>query len=324
MAQKRIVVTGGAGFLGSHLCDRLVSTGADVICLDNFYTGSKTNIAHLTSHSHFEVIRHDVIDPILLEVDQIYNFACPASPVHYQYNPVKTVKTNVMGTLNMLGLAKRVRARILQASTSEVYGDPLEHPQKESYWGHVNPIGIRSCYDEGKRLAETLMMDYHRQNRVDIRIMRIFNTYGPRMAVTDGRVVSNFIVQALRNEPITIYGEGEQTRSFCYVSDLIEGAWRLMNTEGVTGPINIGNPFEFTIRELAELVISLTGSRSKVIHLPLPQDDPLKRQPDIQLAGEKLGWKPTVTLEQGLLPTIAYFEQLLSSQAVPLSDSVST
>src|ERR1039457_7121966 len=274
MQPKRIVVTGGAGFLGSHLCDRLLDTGAEVICLDNFFTGSKSNVAHLLANPRFEIIRHDLVNPILLEVDQIYNFACPASPVHYQYNPVKTVKTSVMGAFNMLGLAKRVRARILQASTSEVYGDPKEHPQKESHWGHVNPIDPRSCYDEGKRVAETLLMVYHRQNGVDIRIVRIFNTYGPRMAVNDGRVVSNFIVQALRNQPITIYGDGKQTRSFCYVSDLIEGVWRLMNTEGLTGPVNIGNPNEFTIRELADLVVSLTGSRSDIVHRPLPQHPP--------------------------------------------------
>ena len=312
MPSKRVLVTGGAGFLGSHLCDRLIETGAEVICLDNFFTGSKGNIAHLVSHPHFEVVRHDVVHPILLEVDQIYNFACPASPVHYQYNPVKTVKTNVMGTINMLGLAKRLRARVLQASTSEVYGDPKEHPQKESYWGHVNPIGLRSCYDEGKRVAETLMMDYHRQNGVEIRIVRIFNTYGPRMAVDDGRVVSNFIVQALRNRPITIYGDGRQTRSFCYVSDLIEGVWRLMNADGLTGPVNIGNPNEFTIRELAELVISLTGSRSEIVSLPLPQDDPTQRQPDISLARRQLGWEPKVELREGLKSTIEYFERRLS------------
>jgi UDP-glucuronate decarboxylase len=283
-----------------------------VICLDNFFTGSKNNVAHLLSNPSFEIVRHDLVHPILLEVDQIYNFACPASPVHYQSNPVKTVKTNVMGTINMLGLAKRVRARLLQASTSEVYGDPKEHPQKESYWGHVNPIGTRSCYDEGKRLAETLMMDYHRQNGVDIRIVRIFNTYGPRMAIDDGRVVSNFIVQALRNQPITIYGEGTQTRSFCYVSDLIDGVWRLMNTEGLTGPVNIGNPNEFTIRELAEMVISLTGSRSEIVRLPLPQDDPTQRQPDISLAVQKLGWQPSVPLKDGLVRTAQYFERALS------------
>ena len=314
MARKRIAVTGGAGFLGSHLCDRLVAAGAEVICLDNFFTGSKDNLRHLLGNPCFEVIRHDVVHPILIEVDQIYNFACPASPVHYQHNPVKTVKTSVMGTINMLGLAKRLRARVLQASTSEVYGDPKIHPQTETYWGHVNPIGVRSCYDEGKRLAETLMMDYHRQNGVDIRIVRIFNTYGPRMAVNDGRVVSNFVVQALRNEPITIYGDGLQTRSFCYVSDLIDGIWRLMNIEGLTGPVNIGNPNEFTIRELADLVISLTGSRSEIVNLPLPGDDPVQRQPDISLAREKLGWEPKVQLREGLLPTIEYFDKVLSSK----------
>jgi len=312
MPRKRIVVTGGAGFLGSHLCERLANSGDEVICLDNFLTGSKRNVAHLLSNPYFEILRHDVVDPIMLEVDQIYNFACPASPVHYQYNPVKTVKTNVMGTIHMLGLAKRVRARILQASTSEVYGDPKEHPQKESHWGHVNPIGPRSCYDEGKRVAETLLMDYHRQNGVDIRIVRIFNTYGPRMAVNDGRVVSNFIVQALRNQPITIYGDGTQTRSFCYVSDLIEGVCRMMNTEGLTGPINIGNPSEFTIRELADMVVSLTGSRSEIVHRPLPQDDPVQRQPDISLARDKLGWQPIVPLKQGLAATIEYFAKVLS------------
>ena len=310
---KRILVTGGAGFLGSHLCDRLIESGADVICLDNFFTGSKRNVSHLLPNPRFEIVRHDLVLPIMLEVDQIYNFACPASPVHYQFNPVKTVKTNVMGTINMLGLAKRVRARILQASTSEVYGDPKEHPQREPYWGHVNPIGPRSCYDEGKRVAETLMMDYHRQNGVDIRIVRIFNTYGPRMAVNDGRVVSNFIVQALRNRQITIYGDGSQTRSFCYVSDLIDGVWRMMNTEGFTGPVNVGNPDEFTIRELAELVVELTGSRSEIVRRPLPQDDPVQRQPDIALAMEKLGWAPKVPLREGLGPTIEYFERRLSA-----------
>jgi UDP-glucuronate decarboxylase len=315
MSDKRILITGGAGFLGSHLCDRVIGSASQVLCLDNFFTGSKDNVEHLRDDPRFEIIRHDVVNPILLEVDQIYNFACPASPVHYQYNPVKTVKTNVMGTLNMLGLATRVRARILQASTSEVYGDAREHPQKESYWGNVNPIGVRSCYDEGKRVAETLMMDYHRQNGVDIRIIRIFNTYGPRMAVKDGRVVSNFIVQALRNEPITIYGEGSQTRSFCFVSDLIDGIWRLMNTEGLTGPVNIGNPSEFTIAELADLVISLTGSRSEIVRRPLPQDDPVQRRPDISLANEKLGWQPTVPLKEGLQRTIAYFEKCLAAAA---------
>jgi UDP-glucuronate decarboxylase len=297
------------------LCDLLIAQGADVICLDNFFTGSKQNISHLLANPRFELVRHDVVFPILLEVDQIFNFACPASPIHYQYNPVKTAKTSVMGMLNMLGLAKRVRARILQASTSEVYGDPRQHPQSESYWGYVNPIGPRSCYDEGKRLAETLMMDYHRQNGVDIRIVRIFNTYGPRMAIKDGRVVSNFIVQALRNDPITIYGEGLQTRSFCYVSDLLDGILRMMGKEGVTGPINIGNPSEFTILELAELVISLTGSKSTLIRCPLPQDDPVQRQPDITLAREQLGWEPKVALKEGLQKTIEYFDKHLSEAA---------
>lgn len=314
LSATRIVVTGGAGFLGSHLCDRLLQAGADVICLDNFFTGSKRNVAHLLCNPRFELLRHDVVNPILLEVDQIYNFACPASPVHYQHNSVKTVKTNVMGVIHMLGLAKRVRARILQASTSEVYGDAREHPQMESYWGNVNPIGPRSCYDEGKRIAETLMMDYHRQNGVDVRIGRIFNTYGPRMAVNDGRVVSNFIVQALRNEPITIYGDGRQTRSFCYVSDLIEGILRLMNADGLIGPVNIGNPDEFTIRGLAETIVSLTGSRSEIVRRPLPQDDPVQRQPDISLAVEKLGWRPTVALEEGLTRTIEYFDAVLSDR----------
>jgi len=308
---KRILVTGGAGFLGSHLCDRLVDSGAEVLCLDNFFTGARANVAHLLSNPRFELIRHDLVNPILLEVDQIYNFACPASPVHYQYNPVKTVKTCVMGAINMLGLAKRVRARLLQASTSEVYGDPSQHPQAESYWGHVNPVGVRSCYDEGKRVAETLMMDYHRQNGVDVRIVRIFNTYGPRMAIHDGRVVSNFIVQALRNEPITVCGDGAQTRSFCYVSDLIEGVLRLMNTEGLTGPVNIGNPDEFSIRELAEMVVSMTGSRSEIVSRPLPQDDPVQRCPDISLARKALGWQPTVPLREGLKLTIEYFERAI-------------
>jgi UDP-glucuronate decarboxylase len=312
MSESHIVITGGAGFLGSHLCDRLIEAGDEVICLDNFFTGSKKNIEHLLPNPRFELVRHDVVEPIHLEVNQIYNLACPASPVHYQYNPVKTVKTNVLGSLHMLGLAKRVRARILQASTSEVYGDPTEHPQKESYWGHVNPVGIRSCYDEGKRISETLMMDYHRQNQVDIRIARIFNTYGPRMSLQDGRVVSNFIVQALCNEPITIYGDGSQTRSFCYVSDLIEGIRRLMNTEGLTGPVNIGNPNEITILELAETIIGLTGSRSRVVRHPLPQDDPIQRQPDISLAHEALGWQPLVSLQEGLTATIAYFDRVLT------------
>jgi UDP-glucuronate decarboxylase len=311
MKELRILVTGGAGFLGSHLCDRLVETGAEVLCLDNFFTGSKANIRHLLDRKNFEVVRHDLVEPIFLEVDQIYNLASPASPVHYQYNPVKTVKTNVMGTINMLGLAKRVKARILQASTSEVYGDPQQHPQEETYWGHVNPIGPRSCYDEGKRVAETLMMDYHRQNQVDIKIARIFNTYGPRMAVSDGRVVSNFIVQAIENKPITIYGDGSQTRSFCYVSDMVEGLVRMMNCDGFTGPVNLGNPRELSIRELAELVLEITHPKSEIVHKPLPQDDPLQRCPDITLAKERLKWEPAVTLREGLEETIEYFRQVL-------------
>jgi UDP-glucuronate decarboxylase len=310
----RILVTGGAGFIGSHLCDALIGQGHDVLCLDNFFTGQKRNIWHLMDHKQFELIRHDVTQPILLEVDQIYHFACPASPVHYQYNPVKTIKTNVMGTINMLGLAKRVRARILQASTSEVYGDPKIHPQTEDYWGHVNPIGLRSCYDEGKRVAETLMMDYHRQNGVDIKIIRIFNTYGPRMAVNDGRVVSNFIIQALKNEDITVFGKGEQTRSFQYIDDLVAGTLRMMAVDDFIGPVNIGNPDEFTILELAEKVIELTGSRSKIVHKPLPADDPTQRKPDITLAKQKLDWQPKVKLEEGLKKTIAYFDRLLSEQ----------
>ncbi len=311
MKELRILVTGGAGFLGSHLCDRLVETGAEVLCLDNFFTGSKANIRHLLDRKNFEVVRHDLVEPIFLEVDQIYNLASPASPVHYQYNPVKTVKTNVMGTINMLGLAKRVKARILQASTSEVYGDPQQHPQEETYWGHVNPIGPRSCYDEGKRVAETLMMDYHRQNQVDIKIARIFNTYGPRMAVSDGRVVSNFIVQAIENKPVTIYGDGSQTRSFCYVSDMVEGLVRMMNCDGFTGPVNLGNPIESSIRELAELVLEITHPKSEIVHKPLPQDDPLQRCPDITLAKERLKWEPAVTLREGLEKTIEYFRQVL-------------
>ena len=303
----RIAVTGGAGFIGSHLCERLLADGHDIICLDNFFTGRRENITHLLDNSMFELVRRDVIEPILLEVDQIYNLACPASPIHYQYNPVKTVKTNVMGTINMLGLAKRVRARILQASTSEVYGDPLEHPQTESYWGNVNPIGLRSCYDEGKRLAETLMMDYHRQNHVDVRIARIFNTYGPRMLENDGRVVSNFIVQTLKGEPLTIYGTGEQTRSFCYVDDLVDGLVRLMNADGLHEPINLGNPTEFTIKELAENVSRICGLPTKTRFCPLPQDDPKQRQPDITRARELLGWMPTVALAEGLERTVDYF-----------------
>ena len=304
----RILVTGGAGFLGSHLCERLLNEGNDVICLDNFFTGSKDNIIHLMDNHRFELIRHDIVEPILLEVDRIYNLACPASPVHYQYNPVKTVKTSVMGTINMLGMAKRVKARILQASTSEVYGDPQIHPQTEDYWGNVNPIGIRSCYDEGKRVAETLMMDYHRQNKVDIRIIRIFNTYGPRMAENDGRVVSNFMLQALKNEDITVFGEGRQTRSFCYVSDLIDGMIKMMeNEQDFIGPVNLGNPVENSILEFAEKIITITGSKSKIINKPLPQDDPKQRRPDIALAQEKLGWQPIVDLETGLNQTAEYF-----------------
>jgi len=305
----RILVTGGAGFLGSHLCDRLLKDGNDVICLDNFFTGRKSNIAHLHGRSDFELVRHDVIDPFKFEVDQIYNLACPASPPHYQYNPIKTTKTSVMGAINVLGLAKRVHARVFQASTSEVYGDPAIHPQPESYWGNVNPIGKRSCYDEGKRVAETLFFDYHRENKVDIRIVRIFNTYGPRMHPNDGRVVSNFIVQALKGEDITIYGDGLQTRSFCYVDDLIEGFVRLMNQTETTGPINIGNPGEFTMLQLAELTLKLVGGKSKIVHRPLPADDPKQRRPDITLAQKYLNnWAPTVQLEEGLQRTIAYFK----------------
>ena len=305
----RILVTGGAGFLGSHLCDRLLKDGNDVICLDNFFTGRKSNIEHLHGRPDFEVVRHDVIDPFKFEVDQIYNLACPASPPHYQFNPIKTTKTSVMGAINVLGLAKRVHARVFQASTSEVYGDPAIHPQPESYWGNVNPIGKRSCYDEGKRVAETLFFDYHRENKVDIRIVRIFNTYGPRMHPNDGRVVSNFIVQALKGEDITIYGDGLQTRSFCYVDDLIEGFVRLMNQTETVGPINIGNPGEFTMLQLAELTLKLVGGKSKIVHRPLPSDDPKQRRPDITLAQKYLNnWAPTVQLEEGLQRTIAYFK----------------
>jgi UDP-glucuronate decarboxylase len=311
MKTKRILVTGGAGFLGSHLCEKLVGQGHDVICLDNYFTGRKKNVKHLFDSHNFELMRHDVTFPIYVEVDQIYNLACPASPVHYQYNAVKTIKTSVMGAINALGLAKRVKARVLQASTSEVYGDPHEHPQKESYWGNVNPTGVRSCYDEGKRVAETLFFDYHRMNKVDIRVMRIFNTYGPRMHPNDGRVVSNFIVQALKGSDMTIYGDGSQTRSFCYVDDLIDGMTRLMNADDVIGPVNIGNPGEFTIRQLAEAVISLTGSESKIIYRPLPSDDPKQRRPDITLAKEKLGWEPKVELKEGLVKTIEYFRENL-------------
>ena len=310
--QRRILVTGGAGFLGSHLCDRLVADGHDVLCLDNFFTGTRQNIGHLLGEANFELVRHDLVQPIFLEVDEIYNLACPASPIHYQYNPVKTVKTSVMGAINMLGLAKRVKAKILQASTSEIYGNPMVHPQKEDYWGNVNTIGPRSCYDEGKRCAETLFFDYHRQNRVNIRVARIFNTYGPRMHPNDGRVVSNFIVQALKEQEITVHGEGSQTRSFCYVDDLIEGLVRLMNgPDEFIGPVNLGNPAEFAILDLAELIVRLTGSNSKIIFEPLPQDDPLQRRPDISLAKEGLNWEPTLDLEEGLKRTIEYFRAIV-------------
>lgn len=310
----RILITGGAGFIGSHICERLLERGDDVLCLDNFFTGEKRNVSHLLDHPSFELMRHDVTFPLFVEVDQIYNMACPASPVHYQFDPVQTTKTSVHGAINMLGLAKRTKARILQASTSEVYGDPSVHPQTEDYWGNVNPIGPRSCYDEGKRCAETLFFDYHRQHELDIKVARIFNTYGPRMHPNDGRVVSNFIVQALRGEDITLYGDGEQTRSFCYVDDLVEGLIRLMDSkDGVTGPINLGNPGEFTIRELAELVIELTGSKSELTHKPLPQDDPKQRQPNITLAKENLDWQPTVPLKEGLGHTIKYFDELLTN-----------
>ncbi|HYI72915.1 MAG TPA: UDP-glucuronic acid decarboxylase family protein [Skermanella sp.] len=311
--RKRILVTGGAGFLGSHLCERLLARGDEVICVDNYFTGSRDNIAHLFTNPHFEVIRHDICFPLYLEVDEIFNLACPASPIHYQYDPVQTVKTSVHGAINVLGLAKRVQAKIFQASTSEVYGDPAVHPQPEEYWGNVNPIGPRACYDEGKRCAETLFFDYHRQYGVDIRVVRIFNTYGPRMNPQDGRVVSNFIVQALQGKPITIYGNGSQTRSFCYVDDLIEGFLKLMDApDGVTGPINIGNPGEFTIRQLAEIVIEMTGSRSEIVQMPLPQDDPLQRRPDITKARDVLGWQPTIPLRQGLERTIDYFKTLVA------------
>ena len=308
----RILVTGGAGFIGSHLCDRLIADNQEVICLDNFFTGRRENILHLLDNHRFELRRHDVIEPTLLEVDQIYNLACPASPIHYQYNPVKTVKTNVMGTLNMLGMAKRVHARVLQASTSEVYGDPLEHPQTEKYWGNVNPIGLRSCYDEGKRVAETLMMDYHRQNHVDTRIARIFNTYGPRMLEDDGRVVSNCIVQALRGNEVTVYGDGKQTRAFCYVDDLVDGLVRLMNAEELFEPVNLGNPGEFTINELAAEVKTLCGSSASIKHEPLPSDDPRQRKPDITRARKLLGWEPKVPLREGLTRTIADFAERLA------------
>ena len=308
--RSRILVTGGVGFLGSHLCERLLNEGNNVICLDNFFTGEKRNILHLMDNKYLEIIRHDIVNPILLEVDQIYNLACPASPVHYQYNPVKTTKTSVMGAINMLGLAKRVKARIMQASTSEVYGDPAVHPQKEDYWGNVNPTGIRACYDEGKRCAETLFFDYYRQNNVDIKVIRIFNTYGPRMHPDDGRVVSNFIVQALRGEILTVYGDGTQTRSFCYVDDMTDGMIKMMNSpKGFTGPVNLGNPVEYRVKDLAEMIISLTGSNSRIDYRPLPMDDPKRRQPDISLAREKLDWEPIVRIEEGLKKTVEYFRE---------------
>jgi UDP-glucuronate decarboxylase len=309
---KKILVTGGAGFLGSHLCERLLNEGNEVVCLDNYFTGQKSNVVHLLDNPYFELIRHDVTMPFFIEVDEIYNLACPASPIHYQYNPIKTVKTSVMGAINMLGLAKRIKAKILQASTSEVYGDPLVHPQTESYWGHVNPIGERACYDEGKRAAETLFVNYHKQNNVRIKIIRIFNTYGPRMHPNDGRVVSNFIVQALKGEDITVYGDGSQSRSFCYYSDLLDGMIKLMNTgDDFTGPVNVGNPYEFTILQLAEKIISLCNSSSKIVWQPLPSDDPMQRQPDISLAKNKLGWEPKIQLEEGLVKTIDYFKTIV-------------
>lgn len=318
--KKRVLVTGGAGFLGSHLCERLLDKGYDVLCVDNFFTGTKRNVAHLVGNPYFELMRHDVTFPLFVEVDQIYNLACPASPIHYQHDPVQTTKTSVHGAINMLGLAKRVRARVLQASTSEVYGDPRVHPQPEDYWGHVNPIGHRSCYDEGKRCAETLFFDYQRQHGVEIKVGRIFNTYGPRMHPNDGRVVSNFIVQALRGEPITLYGDGSQTRSFCYVDDLIDGLLRLMDSrEGFAGPVNLGNPAEFTIRELATKLLEITGSKSKIVEKPLPPDDPAQRSPDIQTAREELAWQPRTPLDVGLLKTITYFEDLLRSGSRRLS-----
>ena len=310
---KRILITGGSGFLGSHLCERLLGAGHDVLCVDNYFTGRKENIRHLLGHQHFEVLRHDVAFPLYVEVDEIYNLACPASPIHYQHDPVQTTKTSVHGAINMLGLAKRIKAKILQASTSEVYGDPAVHPQTEDYWGNVNPIGPRACYDEGKRCAETLFFDYHRQHKLRIKVARIFNTYGPNMAVNDGRVVSNFIVQALRGEDITVYGKGDQTRSFCYVDDLVDGLVRLMEVtpDDFTGPVNLGNPREFTILELAEKIIALLGSSSKIIHKPLPTDDPMQRKPDITLAKNALGWEPKVLLEDGLAPTVAFFRRVL-------------
>jgi UDP-glucuronate decarboxylase len=316
MVSKRVLVTGGAGFLGSHLCERLVAQGHEVLCVDNFFTGRRGNVAHLLEEPRFELMRHDVTFPLYVEVDEIYNLACPASPIHYQFDPVQTTKTSVHGAINMLGLAKRVRAKMFQASTSEVYGDPSVHPQTEDYWGNVNPIGPRSCYDEGKRCAETLCFDYHRQHKLRIKVVRIFNTYGPRMHPNDGRVVSNFIVQALKGEPITLYGEGSQTRSFCYVDDLIEGFVKMMaSPDEVTGPVNLGNPGEFTIRELAEKVLALTGSRSEIVFRPLPENDPMQRKPDISKAGRLLDWQPTVALDEGLGRTIAYFDRLLGEAA---------
>ena len=314
---KRILVTGGAGFIGSHLCERLLARGDEVLCVDNFFTSRRQNIKHLHNNSSFEFMRHDITWPLYVEVDQIYNLACPASPVHYQFDPVQTTKTNVHGAINMLGLAKRLKCRILQASTSEVYGDPMEHPQKESYWGNVNPIGLRACYDEGKRCAETLFFDYHRQHNLQVRVIRIFNTYGPRMHPNDGRVVSNFIVRALKDEPIPIYGTGDQTRSFCYVDDLVTGMIRMMDQDELAGPINLGNPGEFTIMELATMVRELTGSKSEITFYPLPQDDPVRRKPDISLAKTKLGWEPTILLREGLIRTIAYFRELLEAEPVP-------
>lgn len=311
--KNRILVTGGAGFIGSHLCERLLNEGNEVICVDNFYTGRKENIVHLMDNPYFEIIRHDITFPLYIEVDEIYNLACPASPVHYQFDPVQTTKTSVHGAINMLGLAKRLKIKILQASTSEVYGDPDIHPQPESYWGNVNPIGIRACYDEGKRCAETLFFDYYRQHNLDIKVVRIFNTYGPRMLANDGRVVSNFIIQALKNEPITIYGDGKQTRSFCYIDDLVDGMIKMMNTErGFTGPVNLGNPGEFSMLELAENVIELTGSKSKISYKPLPEDDPKRRKPDIELAKNKLNWEPTIKLKEGLNETVKFFEELIN------------
>ena len=316
LTAKRVLVTGGAGFLGSHLCERLVTAGDEVLCVDNFFTGRRGNVAHLLDKPNFELIRHDVTFPLFVEVDEIYNLACPASPVHYQHDPVQTTKTSVHGAINMLGLAKRLRAKILQASTSEVYGDPAQHPQQEEYWGNVNPIGPRSCYDEGKRCAETLFFDYHRQHGLEIKVMRIFNTYGPRMHPNDGRVVSNFVMQALRGDPITLFGDGGQTRSFCFVDDLLDGMIALMATgPEVTGPVNVGNPGEFTIRELAEVIVEMTGSKSEIVFEPLPADDPKQRRPDITKAQSILGWNPSISLEQGLAPTIDYFRNLISTQA---------